>query len=292
MGEVLYTIPISTTAVRADGFLEEGTKETEKWKRIKVFLLGEENVRSHSLLSTSPCPLSSFLIFPFRLARRTSPGVSEATRPPTRTSPRTALTLPTSPRTRTSTSASWTSQARPSSFLPIRSLYFSLFLSSLPHLPQFFITEHALYVVMFKLTAINWRRLEYWLQTVASLGAVTPIVVVGTHLDAFKDNKGSKAELMEIEKKLMTLRGGKRILKIFFINSNDMKSVKEVRSYLVEIAKVFSSPSLFLFSIPSEPAHSQEGGPGLLSPSRPSRRGCPSAVPPLDTVRRVPKPRP
>lgn len=72
------------------------------------------------------------------------------------------------------------------------------------------------------------------MSVVASLGAITPIVCVGTHADKYR---GSKADREAIETRLRRHRYGSRVSAVFFINGHNSTHIKEVKQCLIELAK-------------------------------------------------------
>eukprot|EP01128_Nolandella_sp_AFSM9_P000299 TRINITY_DN10467_c0_g1_i1.p1 TRINITY_DN10467_c0_g1~~TRINITY_DN10467_c0_g1_i1.p1 ORF type:complete len:1225 (+),score=245.26 TRINITY_DN10467_c0_g1_i1:162-3677(+) len=99
---------------------------------------------------------------------------------------------------------------------------------------NFFLTPNAIYVIVFSLVDMSTlARVEYWLQAIASVQRRSSVLCVGTHLDGYK---GSKEERRALEKRILSLHKGKFVKKIIFGTNLKQDLVKEVRAAVTQFA--------------------------------------------------------
>ena len=105
---------------------------------------------------------------------------------------------------------------------------------------QFFLTKHAVYVIVFNLANYQMERIEYWLwqiRVIAANSNSTPIFLVGTHMDSPKVCQEALAVIKKDLSKKFPNQRFHGMQGVHFVSCKTGQGIPELRECIVDVVK-------------------------------------------------------
>eukprot|EP01130_Rhizamoeba_saxonica_P016297 TRINITY_DN7505_c0_g1_i1.p1 TRINITY_DN7505_c0_g1~~TRINITY_DN7505_c0_g1_i1.p1 ORF type:complete len:1687 (-),score=329.77 TRINITY_DN7505_c0_g1_i1:29-5089(-) len=105
---------------------------------------------------------------------------------------------------------------------------------------QFFLSNRSIYIVVFKVTTMNFENVEYWLKTIKTVaGFNSPVVIVATHVD--QENPDYIRELEEkIVNEISCMYGADKVKEIILISNTKGRGNQSV-GYVKQVVQNIAS---------------------------------------------------